>query len=162
MSANTNHQSLTALFVDDNPDDHFVLDRVSRKVEPALQLYCVRDTASAQAYLRGDSQFSDRLRFPFPGLVLIDYDLATHRGTDLANWIRQHVEFNHLPIFVCSDDDSPSLIRSAYSAGADYCFRKPVFAEHLSRLFGCLATCAHSDPRTFDSFTKLPDYRPRW
>ena len=92
-------QSAAILLADDNADDVELIRRAFVKVGFAAGFHAVCGGNELIKYLRGDEQYRDRTRFPFPRLVLLDFKMRVD-GWEILQWIRQRPEFRRLPVIV--------------------------------------------------------------
>jgi CheY-like chemotaxis protein len=77
------------LCVEDNEDDILLLGFAVKRADILNPLYFARDGQEAVNYLAGAQKFSDRMRYPIPGLVLLDLKLPKKMGMEVLQWIRQ-------------------------------------------------------------------------
>jgi CheY-like chemotaxis protein len=127
----------TILLVEDSTDDVFFLKRAFRRAEIKNPIQVVKDGRQALDYLSGTSEFTDRLNFPLPGLVLLDLKLPYVLGLDVLKWIRSQPELQILPVIVFTSSSERSDLDRAYRAGANSFMVKPSDAEHLLGLAKC-------------------------
>ena len=88
-------------------------------------LVVVRDGQEAVDYLSGAGDYSDRQRFPLPGLILLDLKMPRMDGLDVLAWLAGRPELKGLPAIVLSSSPDQSDIRRAKEAGALEYFVKP-------------------------------------
>src|SRR6185295_18830422 len=79
----------TILQVEDDPNDVFFLQRAMDRAGTAYRIQVVTDGQQAIDYLQGSGKFSDREKYPFPCLVLLDLKLPYVMGLEVLKWIRQ-------------------------------------------------------------------------
>src|SRR2546421_5623938 len=49
-------------------------------------------------YLRGEADYADRTRYPFPGLLLLDLKMPKVDGFDVLSWLKTQPELATLPV----------------------------------------------------------------
>ena len=124
----------TVLLAEDNEDDALLTQIAFKKARLANPLQVVKDGVEVIAYLKGEGRFSDRVRYPFPMLLLLDLRMPKVNGFEVLSWLQRHREINHLPIAVMTSSvDEPDIDR-AYKLGADSYLIKPPNAEALLAL----------------------------
>ena len=121
----------TILVADDDQNDVFFLRRAFAKSGFEHSVVHVSDGQEAIEYLRGDSNFGDRTRFPFPSLLLLDLKMPKVDGFDVLNWLRGHADCKELPVVVLSSSSREDDIQRARSLGADDYRVKPADFEEL-------------------------------
>ena len=121
----------TVLVADDNPDDLELLRRAFGKAGFGSQFHGVADGRDVARYLKGEGPYSDRSKFPFPRLVLLDFKMRQMDGWEILQWIRQRPEFRRLPVIVFSGSDYAADVNKAYDLGANSYLIKPPTLEEL-------------------------------
>jgi CheY-like chemotaxis protein len=129
-----NWRFVTALHVDDDPNDTALLQAACRKANVGLDLQNVGDGEQAIDYLSGFGPFADRHRFPMPTMVLLDLKMPKATGFEILRWIRAHPNLSHLPVIVLSGSELQDDIRQAYAAGANSYLVKPLGFDALVEL----------------------------
>jgi len=124
----------TVLLAEDNEDDSLLTEIAFKKARLANPLQVVKDGVEVIAYLKGEGRFSDRVRYPFPMLLLLDLRMPKVNGFEVLSWLQAHPEIAHLPVAVMTSSvDEPDIDR-AYKLGADSYLIKPPNAETLLAL----------------------------
>jgi len=75
------------LLVGDQRDDVLLTGKVLEgrtKTESLQIIHTVRDRDEAVRYLAGDGPYSDRVKHPLPGMIVVDVKVG---GLDLVHWI---------------------------------------------------------------------------
>jgi len=121
----TDLSRLTALLVEDNPDDQWFAQRSFRKHSPETRLELAEDGVAgleAVAHLR-------------PDFVLLDMNLPRLGGREVLRALRADDRSKALPVvaFTTDDDDSDEFADDGYTV----CLRKPLdFARLRDALAG--------------------------
>src|SRR5439155_21888624 len=122
------------LLAEDDPDDVLLTQLAFEKARLANPLQVVRDGVEAIAYLKGEGQFSDRHRFPFPILLMLDLKMPKLNGFEVLEWLRTRSDLNPLPVAIMTSSDHDPDVKRAYELGADSYLTKPPNAEALPAL----------------------------
>jgi CheY-like chemotaxis protein len=125
---------LVILVVEDDENDSTLLEHAFRKVGLGMPSYVCRDGAEAMAYLKAERQFSDRIKYPFPRVLITDLKMPKCSGFELLGWLREHPECNLIPKIVLSASAQPSDVKKAYQLGANCYFKKPATFDELLQL----------------------------
>lgn len=126
------------LLAKDNEDYAVLLQRAIRTANIFANLQIVRDGKEAIDYLAGAESYADRIKHPFPKLVLLDLKMPRLDGFGVLSAVRQRLGFTRLPVIVLTHSDDPADIRRAYELGATSYFRKPDSLEGLDEMIHVL------------------------
>ena len=126
--------SRVILISDDNDDDVVFLREAMRKAGIVNPTYRVRDGEGLIQYLSGQGVYTDREPHPIPFLILLDLKMPRTNGFEILRWIRNHSEWNALPIVVLSGSELQTDIVDAYAAGANSYLVKPLGFDALVQL----------------------------
>jgi CheY-like chemotaxis protein len=67
--------------------------------------------------LAGRSEFSDRIQYPIPALVVLDLKLPGLTGIQLLQWLHVQGELKRIPLVVLTTDDR-SFVQHNTQSGA--------------------------------------------
>jgi CheY-like chemotaxis protein len=113
------------LIAEDDEDDVFFIKRAFHQAQFEHRLEVVPSGEEAIAYLKGDPPFAERDKHPIPALVLLDLKMPKINGFEVLSWLRQHPEFNALPVVVLTSSQESADINRAYALGASSYLVKP-------------------------------------
>lgn len=128
----------TILLVEDSDDDVFLVTRAFKSVGLITPMVRTSDGQDAIDYLSGQGRYCDRVRFPFPSLVLLDVKMPFVSGLEVLAWIRQQNAFAGLPAIMFTTSNQESDVKRAYAAGANAYIVKPAHFEECTRLAGLI------------------------
>jgi CheY-like chemotaxis protein len=127
------------LIVEDEENDVFFLKRALQKAGVTNPLVVAQDGQEALDYLKGTAAFADRSRFPFPGLMLLDWKLPCITGMEVLRWLRRESPTPLLPVIVLTSSTLADDIDNAYRLGANSYIVKPADPEQLTPIMRDLA-----------------------
>jgi CheY-like chemotaxis protein len=113
------------LQVEDTEEDVVLMEYAFREAGLENELRGVPHGQAAIDYLSGKAQFSDRRRFPLPGLILLDLKLPGIGGLDVLRWIRASSNHRTTPVIVLTSSGQESDIEESYQEGANAFITKP-------------------------------------
>jgi len=123
-----------AVLADDSEDDGLLLELAFQKLEHFRLVRHAMDGRQTIAYLRGEGEFSDRGKHPFPHLLLLDLRMPRGDGFDVLCWLRGQ-SFPNLRVAVLSGSGYEVDKRKALRMGAHYYLTKPLrFEEQVKML----------------------------
>lgn len=114
------------LLVEDDPDDAFLLEDACKRLGHEGLLRVARDGEEALAYLLGQGDYADRLRFPLPRAILLDMKLPRMSGLEVLEWRRGQPAIMMIPVIVLTSSQADADIARAYGLGANSYLVKPV------------------------------------
>ncbi len=126
------------LLAKDNEDYALLFKRALEAARINASLQVVRDGQEAVDYLVGAEPFADRVKHPFPKLLLLDLKMPRMDGFEVLSAVRQRLGFTRLPVIVLTHSDNPADVRRAYELGATSYFRKPDSLEGLDEMIHVL------------------------
>jgi CheY-like chemotaxis protein len=125
----------TVLLVENNPDDARLAELAFERAKLQHLLMVVPDAFEAGKYLTGKGRYTDRQRFPFPKLILLDLGLPGMSGFDFLVELRRDPHLKAVPVTVLSGSDYLRDVTKAYQLGANSFLLKPTqlgkFADAL-------------------------------
>jgi two-component system response regulator len=123
-----------AILADDSEDDGLLLELAFQKLEHFRLVRHAMDGHQTIAYLRGEGEFCDRHKHPFPHLLLLDLRMPRGDGFDVLRWLRGQ-SFPDLKVAVFSGSAYEADRRKALRMGAHYYLTKPLrFEDQIEML----------------------------
>jgi CheY-like chemotaxis protein len=124
----------TILVAEDRQADIQLLQRAFVRAGLKNPVRFVRDGGEVLAYLKGEREFADRDKFPFPWLLLLDLKMPVLNGLEVLAWIRKQPAFNSLQVVVLTVSEQIRDIQKAYELGATSFLVKPLEFQELINL----------------------------
>jgi CheY-like chemotaxis protein len=135
------------LLAEDFEDDAVFLQRVLKKAGVVNPVMVVGDGDKAIAYLRGDGVFSDREKFPIPGVLFLDLKMPGKNGFEVLEWLKDQSQLKELLVVVLSGYHEVRDVNRAYALGAHTFLVKPCNQEDFANLMKAFAGhWIHSSP----------------
>lgn len=129
-------QPLTILHVEDDEGDAILFRKACERARLPVILHHAADAEQAKAYLVGESEFSDRARFPLPQVLVLDLKLPRMTGFEFLRWLRSQAGFEHLPVLIFTSSLARDDKAQAIEDGASSYFVKPASFEALVQIVG--------------------------
>jgi CheY-like chemotaxis protein len=121
------------LMADDLDDDFLLLKAAFRKAALPHTLVHVPDGDHAIMYLEGVPPFSDRYRFPFPDLLILDIQMPHGNGFHVLTILRARHELL-VPVVMFSNSNIAQDIQTSMRLGAIHFFTKPISLKGMTQL----------------------------
>ena len=127
-------EQFTILLVEDDENDLLLIQRAFKKHFVESSLFTTRNGHEAIEYLSGHDGFKDRLKHPFPDVVITDLKMPKMSGFELLAWIEDHQEFRVIPTIVMSASSEERDVARAYDLGANTYMVKPSDFDTLAEM----------------------------
>jgi len=147
-------RSPNILLVEDDPNDALLVTKAFQKTLGGIPLHIVANGQEAVSYLKGEAQYADRARHPFPDIVLLDLKMPMMNGFEVLRWIRGQPKLKRLPVIVLTGSVQDSDARLAYEIGANSYVIKPTDFNRLMETMKILGSF-------WLGGTKLPEAEPQ-
>lgn len=129
----------TILLVDDSENDLVLMKTAFRKADFTTPLQIVHNGEEAIAYLSGQGQYSNRIQFPLPAVILLDLNMPMKNGFDVLDWLRSKPSLHkRIPTIVLTASARPEDLERAFDLGANSYLVKPGALEDLIAMIRCL------------------------
>jgi CheY-like chemotaxis protein len=132
---------------DDDENEIFIYQTAFKKLGLSNHRF-VHDGEEAIQYLRGEGEYCDRVKHPFPRWLLLDLKMPKVDGLGVLRWLRDNPSCRVVPTIMMSNSAQESDIHKAYEIGINAYFTKPL---HLQEMVDVLALIHH-----FWSIAKRP------
>jgi CheY-like chemotaxis protein len=124
----------TILLIEDEPTDAQLILRGFEKAKVLNPIVHLTNGDDALRYLAGRGEFTDRLKYPIPALILLDLKLPGLTGIQLLQWLHVQGELKRIPLVVLTADDRQDIVNAAYDLGANSYLVKPGNAADIVRM----------------------------
>ncbi len=119
------------LHADDDANDSLLFKHACQAANLPFLLHSVNDGELVIAYLSGLANYTDRIQYPLPALVLLDLKMPRRTGFEVLDWIRAQPTLRRLPVIVLTSSKHEADINWTYEHGANSYLVKPVSFEAL-------------------------------
>ena len=143
-------ESKTVLFVDDSENDILLMRRAFKKGEFSFSQQEVHNGEQAIAYLSGDGVYSDRSKYPFPSLVLMDLNMPMKSGFDVLEWIRTQPALKRVAVMILTASQRQEDVTRTFELGATAYLVKPSNLQALTEMV-----------RDVNAWTRLNHFPPQ-
>ena len=147
----------TVLYVDDNPNDLFLVERACRNGRVSFLLKTTKDGTAAIRYLSGNGEFANRTENPFPDLVLLDLKMPEMDGFQVLRWIRNNPPTQKIPVALFSASLISGDVVKGYAEGANYFIIKPSALTTLIEIVRAADEFLESDSRNCEALTRFSE-----
>src|SRR5258708_21538515 len=96
-----------------------------KKTHLKVRLQTLTAAQRAIEYLEAKGQFSDRAKYPWPDLIVVDLKMPQLNGFDFLAWRKSSPLFSSIPVVVFSGTTEPAVVRKIFDLGANKHIVKP-------------------------------------
>lgn len=131
-------KTLIILMADDDADDRLLAQEAMHESRVLNELHFVEDGVQLLNYLRGDDDFSDRVLYPMPGLILLDLNMPKMDGREALAEIKADPRLRRIPVVILTTSKAEEDMVKGYDLGAASYITKPVTFDALVELMRTL------------------------
>lgn len=117
---------LTILFVSDYCEDRHLVSAALTQSGVENKFVVVENGAELFDYLDARGEFSDRERYPLPGLILLDLDFPLKDSAEISDRIEKYPALKHIPVIALTMPQSDDNLQAAYGMRITGVIAKPV------------------------------------
>ena len=128
MKAN---KSIELLIADDDAEDRMLIRDALFESRLNNNLQFVEDGEQLIDYLYNRGAYTDKLKFPRPGLILLDLNMPRKDGREALFEIKQDKNLRSIPIVILTTSKAEQDILKTYDLGVSSFITKPVKFESL-------------------------------
>jgi len=125
---------ITILLAEDDPNDVQLISIALRRGGVVNPIHVVEEGQQAIDYLRATAPFDDRVKYPFPGVIILDIKMPRRSGLEVLQWLNENPDCSIIPSIVLSASAEPSDVTEAYRLGASTYFQKPGAIDALTEM----------------------------
>jgi DNA-binding response OmpR family regulator len=151
MQPERGHKVPTLLYVEESADERRLLELVVQRANVAFNVVTLVGYYETIHYLNRQGHFEDRRKYPEPDLLLVNLQLASATGVDLAQWVRKQPAFVMLPMAILGDTDDPVEVQLCLDGGGGIFLRKPRTHADWERIVIVLQQCLASTPPNLEA-----------
>ncbi|MBU0571421.1 MAG: response regulator [Candidatus Omnitrophica bacterium] len=126
---------MNILLVEDNPDHaELIVKELKNNGGVINTIYAVKDGQEALDFLYHQGGYSDLLKAPRPGLILLDLNLPKISGEDVLKKIKADDNLKTIPVVVLTTSSQERDIARSYANGVNSLITKPIKFEEFVKV----------------------------
>jgi CheY-like chemotaxis protein len=134
----TYHHDGHIIYIEDEPNDVFFMERAFRQCAPDVELTIFPDAQEAIRYFTDDFEL-EQGRDLKPRLVLLDIKLPGRSGLDVLETIRSNSGVGSLPVIMYTSSNLPKDVAEAYRLGCSAYLVKARSTEKLQEVVNAVS-----------------------
>lgn len=111
---------------EDDADDRLMTREAFQECRLGNPLQFVADGEELMDYLNRRGPFADTVRYPMPGLILLDLNMPRKDGREALREIKADPALREIPVVVLTTSKAEEDVANSYSDGANSFITKPV------------------------------------
>jgi CheY-like chemotaxis protein len=130
----------TILLAEDDANDAFFCQRALKQSGFTQVLVHVPNGEECIKYLAGKEPYTDRVKYPFPNLLLLDLKMPVLSGFDVLAWMHDHPELKKLPVIILTGSVDAEDKAEAWKQGVSDFQCKPIEFDELVKIMKALGS----------------------
>ena len=120
------YEPLDILLVEDEPAHAELTRRAIRKAGNANRIFIVSDGEEAFDFLYHRGKYKNSVKYPLPGLILLDIKLPGIDGIEVLKTIKEDALLKRIPVIMLTTSEREEDIARSYNHFANSYLTKPV------------------------------------
>lgn len=122
---------IVILIADDDAEDRMLIHEALEESRLKNQVQFVENGEELMDYLQNRNRFSDKEKFPTPGLILLDLNMPKKDGREALKEIKSDDMLKLIPIVVLTTSKAEEDVLRTYDLGVSSFITKPVTFSSL-------------------------------
>ncbi len=119
-------KSLEILIADDDAEDRMLIMDALKESRLTNGVQSVENGEELIQYLQNKGKFTDKKKYPLPGIILLDLNMPKKDGREALKEIRADKTLKNIPIVILTTSKAEEDILKTYDLGANSFITKPV------------------------------------
>jgi CheY-like chemotaxis protein len=133
----TPHLPMDILLIEDRNEAIDMVEQAVTATQLANRVIVAKNAVEAIMYLRqcnATGPMDEQHEVPGPGLILLDVNMAEHRGLDILHDLRTDIKLMTIPIVILTDSLEETDLACTMAHGVTGYFLKPMDAVQLRKV----------------------------
>jgi CheY-like chemotaxis protein len=126
------------LLVEDDEADILLAQRAFKRANIWNRMDVVRNGREALDYLYNEGDFTDRAKYPQPGLILLDLNLPGIDGRDVLDKLHKTPHMKTIPVVIISTSDYKRDIEFGRAREVQHYLIKPIQVDNVMEAFASI------------------------
>lgn len=125
------NRSIVILIADDDAEDRMLIHEALEESRLKNQIQFVENGEELMDYLHNRNRFSEKEKYPTPGLILLDLNMPKKDGREALKEIKSDDMLRLIPIVVLTTSKAEEDVLRTYDLGVSSFITKPVTFSSL-------------------------------
>lgn len=131
MSKKENKNEIVILMADDDQEDRMLAQEALQESKLSGTMHFVEDGEQLLDYLHRRGKFSDKQKYPDPGVILLDLNMPRKDGREVLKELKSSSRLRAIPVVVLTTSKAEEDVLKTYDLGVNSYITKPVSFELL-------------------------------
>lgn len=119
------------LVADDDLDDCQMIKEALQESRLLNEIHFVHDGEELMNYLNHQEKYTDQIKYPQPGLILLDLNMPKKDGREALKEIKTNPALRQIPVVVLTTSKAEEDIYRTYNLGVNSFITKPIAFNSL-------------------------------
>jgi CheY-like chemotaxis protein len=133
-------QSVHILIAEDDEEDRMLTREALVESKLKNKINFVEDGEQLMDFLLNQGAYSDKQKYPKPGIILLDLNMPRKDGREALKEIKMHEQFRRIPVVVLTTSKAEEDIIRTYDLGVNSFITKPVTFEGMINVMKTIGT----------------------
>lgn len=130
-------ENINILLVEDNEGDVQIMMQAFKEARFKNNIHVSYDGQEALDFIYGKDQYSNRIKFPLPDLIISDINMPRVDGLEFLKKLKENPEYQSIPVIMFTSSRAQEDIIKSYSYGASNYISKPMnYDDYLAVVEG--------------------------
>jgi CheY-like chemotaxis protein len=122
----SNNNNIEILLADDDAEDRMLIIDALEESRLKNKVQEVENGEELMDYLLNRGKFSDKKKYPAPGIILLDLNMPKKDGREALKEIKEDKNLRSIPIIILTTSKAEEDILKTYNLGISSYITKPV------------------------------------
>ena len=121
-----NKRTIVILIADDDPEDRMLIKEALEESRLTNKIEFVENGEELLDYLQNKGKYTDKDKYPVPGLILLDLNMPKKDGREALKEIKGDPHLRVIPVIVLTTSKAEEDVLKTYDLGVSSFITKPV------------------------------------
>lgn len=131
-------KSIVILIAEDDPEDRMLTTEALEESKLVNTVHFVENGEDLIMYLENQGKFEDKIKYPKPGIILLDLNMPKMDGREALQIIKSKEMLRMIPIVILTTSKAEEDILRSYDLGVSSFISKPVTFNALVEIMKTL------------------------
>jgi CheY-like chemotaxis protein len=133
-------KSIHIVIAEDDEEDRMLTREAMIESRVKNTVHFVEDGEYLMDYLHNKGDYSDKNKFPAPGLILLDLNMPRKDGREALKEIKSNEQLKRIPVVILTTSKAEEDIIRTYDLGVNSFITKPVTFEGMINVMKTLGS----------------------